>query len=101
MVTIFDIQKDEFSLHDFVDQQISLMKSQKNVIILSEQVSPENDWALFAVEFSDNAIPYGEQILFFKDNRLYMLQYSGGSPQTLDSDQKNDFKFIMDSFEVI
>ena len=101
MLTIFDIQKDEFSLHEFVDQQISLMESQKNTTILFEQVSPENDWALFAVESPDNTAPYGEQLLFFKDNILYMLQYSGESPQTIDFDQKNDFKFIMDSFEVI
>jgi hypothetical protein len=101
MVTIFDIQKDEFDLHEYVDQQISLMESQRDVTIPFEQVSPENDWALFAVESSDGAIPYGEQLLFLKDNRLFMLQYSGDSPQTLDSEQKNDFKFIMDSFEVI
>ncbi len=101
MLTIFDIQKDEFALHEFVDQQISLMKSQKNVTVPFEQISPENDWALFAVESSDNEMPYGEQLLFLKDNRLYMLQYSGESPQDLDSDRKNDFKFIMDSFEVI
>jgi len=101
MLTIFDIQKDEFSLHEYVDQQISLMESQKNITIPFEQLSPENDWALFAVESIGNEIPYGEQLLFLKDNRLYMLQYSGESPQTLDSEQKNDFKLIMDSFEVI
>jgi len=101
MLTIFDIKKDNFDLHEFVDQQISLMESQKNITVPFEQVSPENDWALFAVESSDSGIPYGEQLLFLKDNRLYMLQYSGESPQTLDSDQKNDFKIIMDSFEVI
>ena len=101
MLTIFDIQKDTFSLHEFVDQQISLIESQKNISVEFEQISPDNDWALFAVEASDGTIPYGEQLLFFKDNILYMLQYSGESPQTLDIDQKNDFKFIMDSFEVI
>ncbi len=101
MITIFDIQKDDFSLHEFVDQQISLMESQKNTTIPFEQVSPENDWALFAVKSIDNEISYGEQLLFLKDNRLYMLQYSGDSPQTLSSDQKEDFRFIMDSFEVI
>ena len=101
MLTIFDIQKDEFDLHEFVDQQISLMESQKNITVMSEQVSPENDWALFAVESPDSEISYGEQLLFLKENRLYMLQYSGDSPQTLDPEQKNDFKFIMDSFEVI
>jgi len=101
MLTIFDIKKDDFVLHDFVDQQISLMKSQKNITAPFEQVSPDNDWALFAVESSGSDIPYGEQLLFLQDNRLYMLQYSGESPQTLDSEQINDFKTIMDSFEVI
>ena len=101
MLTIFDIQKDEFDLHEFVDQQIDLMKSKKNITVPFEQVSPENDWALFAVESPDDETPYGEQLLFLKDNRLFMLQYSGEAPQTLDVDQKNDFKFIMDSFEVI
>lgn len=101
MLTIFDLQKDEFSLHEFVDQQISLMESQKNITVPFEQVSPDDDWALFAVESSGSTVPYGEQLLFLKDNRLYMLQYSGESPQTLDSEQINDFKVIMDSFEVI
>jgi hypothetical protein len=101
ILTVFDIQEEEFTLHEFVDQQISLMKSQKNITVQSEQISPENDWALFAIEFSDNTMPYGEQLLFLKDNRLYMLQYFGESPQTLDFVQKNDFKFIMDSFEVV
>ncbi len=101
MLTIFDIQKDEFSLHEFVDQQISLMESQKNITVPFEQVSPDDDWALFAVESSGSTVPYGEQLLFLKDNRLYMLQYSGESQQTLDSEQINDFKVIMDSFEVI
>ncbi|MCV0410107.1 hypothetical protein [Nitrosopumilus sp.] len=100
MLTVFDIKNDEFSLHEFVDQQISEMESQENNIVLFEQVSPNNDWALFAVESSGN-ISYGEQLLFLKENRLYMLQYSGDSPQSMDSDLKNDLKFIMDSFEVI
>ncbi len=100
MLTIFDIKKDGLFLHDFVDQQISLMESQ-NFTVLFEQVSPENDWALFAVESPEKEMPYGEQLLFLKDNRLYMLQYSGASPQALDPIQKNDFRFVMDSFEVI
>ena len=101
MLTIFDIQKGDLDLHEFVDQQISLMESQKNMTVSFEQVSPENDWALFAVESSEKEMPYGEQLLFLKDNRLYMLQYSGASPQTLDPVQKNNFRSVMDSFEVI
>lgn len=100
MVTVFDIQQENFSLHAYIDNQIALMES-KNAIIPFEQVSPQNDWALFAVEISDGTNQYGEQMLFLKDNRLYMLQYSGTSPQSLNSDQKDDFKQIMDSFEVI
>ncbi|AJW69905.1 hypothetical protein [Nitrosopumilus adriaticus] len=100
MVTVFDIRQENFSLHAYIDNQIALMES-KNAIIPFEQVSPQNDWALFAVEVSDRTNQYGEQMLFLKDNRLYMLQYSGTSPQSLDSDQKDDFKQIMDSFEVI
>ena len=101
MLTIFDIQKGNLVLHEFVDQQISLMESQKNLTVSLEQVSPENDWALFAVESSEKEMPYGEQLMFLKDNRLYMLQYSGASPQTLDPVQKNNFRSVMDSFEVI
>lgn len=100
MLTIFDIQKENFSLHEYVDNQIALMKSQKNIVIPLKQVSPKNDWAIFAVELSDSK-QYGEQILFLKENRLYMLQYFGDTPQSLNSKQKNDFQFIMDSFEVI
>ena len=100
MLTIFDIKKESLVLHEFVDQQISLMESQ-NFTVLFEQVSPENNWALFAAESDDEEIPYGEQLLFLKDDRLYMLQYSGISPQALDPVQKNNFRSVMDSFEVI
>ncbi len=101
MITVFDIQKENLSLHEFVDQQISLVESQRNATVVFEQVSPENDWALFALESYDESKQYDEQLLFLKEGRLYMLQYSGESPQVLSSDQKNDFKFILDSFEVI
>ena len=101
MITVFDIPKENFSLHEFVDQQIAQMESQKGIVIPFEQVSPENDWALFAVESSNENKQYDEQLLFLKEDRLYMLQYSGESPQVLNSDQKKDFQSIMDSFEVI
>ena len=99
ILTIFDIQKENFSLHEYVDNQISLMESQ-NIVISFEQVSSEDDWAIFGVEYPyENQ--YGEQLLFLKENRLYMLYYSGDSPESLDVEQINDFKFIMESFEVI
>lgn len=98
IITVFDLQKENFSLHEYVDAQIELMESE-NIQLSFEQVSSEDNWALFAVESSDKQ--YGEQLLFLKENRLYMLQYSGDSPQTLTLEQKNDFRLIMDSFEVI
>ena len=65
MITIFDLQKENFSLHEFVDQQISLMDSQKNITVPFEQISPENDWALFAVETSDEQRTSMESSLLF------------------------------------
>ena len=100
ILTVFDIQQENFSLHDYVDNHIALLES-KNAIIPFEQVSPQDDWALIAIEISDETNPYGEQMLFLKDNRLYMLQYAGASPKSLSSDQKDNFQQIMDSFEVI
>ena len=49
-ITVFDIQQDNFDLHEYIDNQISQMES-KNVKILSEQVSPTNDWAIFAMDW--------------------------------------------------
>jgi len=100
MLTIFDIQQDNFSLHDYVDNQIALIESQ-NIEIPFEQVSPQNDWAIFAIQVINDNEQYGEQLLFLKENKLFILQYSGDSPQILDSDQKKNFQLIMDSFEVI
>ena len=99
LLTIFDIQKEDFSLHEYIDDQISLMESQ-NYDIPFEQVSPDNDWAIFAVDDSASQT-YGEQFLILKENRLYMLQYTGDHPETLSIKQKEDINFIMDSFEVI
>ena len=99
MLTVFDIQKENFSLHEFVDNQIELMETQDWILSL-EQVSPKDDWAIFAMKSSDEK-QYGEQMMFLKENRLYMLQYSGSSPQLLDLETKKDFQYIMESFEVI
>lgn len=102
LITVFDIQKETFQLNEYIENQISLVNSKENSKIIINQVSKSNDWAIFSVYMgTSDEKRYGEQLLFLKDNRLYMLQYSGNSPQTLDSEQKNDFKFIMESFEVI
>jgi hypothetical protein len=101
IITVFDMQVDDFSLDQYVNSQISLIQSQTDAQIPIKQISSENDWTIFAVDSFDQDNSYGEQLLFFKDNRLYMLQYYGSSPQALNSEQKNEFKLIIDSFEVI
>ena len=99
ILSVFDIQKENFSLHEYVDSQIELIEH-KQMNILFEQVSPRDNWAAVAIEFpSENQ--YGEQILFLKENRLFMLQYLGNSPQSLKLDEKKEVQFIMESFEVI
>ena len=99
IITVFDIQTENFSLHEYVDDIISLTESQ-NIEIPFEQVSSEDDWAIFAMSMIDQN-QYGEQLFVVKENRLYMLQYSGDSPDSLNSEQKQDFQYIMESFEVI
>ena len=99
-ITVFDIQQDNFDLHEYIDGQISQMES-KNVKILSEQVSPDNDWAIFAMDGSDVGMRYSEQMLFFKDNRLYMLQYSGDLPELQNLEQRSEIQNVMNSFEVV
>ena len=99
-ITVFDIKRDNFDLHGFVDDLILQMES-NNVKVLSEQVSPDNDWAIFAADGYGSEIDYMEQLLFLKENRLYMLQYFGDSPSMLNSDQISELHSIMDSFEVI
>ena len=99
-ITVFDIRQDNFDLHKYIDKQISDIES-SDVKVLTEQVSSKNDWAIFTFDGPDAGMSYGEQMLFFKENRLYMLQYFGNSPDLLNSAQKSELQFIMDSFEVI
>ena len=99
-ITVFDIPQDNFDLHEYIDGQISQLESE-NVTILSEQVSPTNDWAIFAMDGTDAGMGYSEQMLFFKDNRLYMLQYSGDLPEVQSSEQRSEIQKVLDSFEVI
>lgn len=99
-ITVFDIQQDNFDLHEYIDGQISQLES-KNVIVMSEQVSPANDWAIFAMDGSDVGMGYSEQMLFFKDNRLYMLQYSGVLPELQSPEERSEIQNVLNSFEVI
>lgn len=101
LITVFDISQENFQLSDFVENQIRQMKLVSNIKTPIKQVSPSNDWAIFSMDNGSNVdYSYGEQMLFFKDGRLYMLQYSGNSPENITESDKLDFRFIMNSFEV-
>ena len=99
-ITVFDIQQDNFDLHEFIDMQIS--QAEKNgAKALAEQVSPKNDWAIFSMDGSDAGMGYTEQVLFFKDNRLYILQYLGDLPELQSSKQISEIRNVLNSFEAI
>lgn len=102
MVSVFDVQSENFQLKDYVANQITLIDINEDVKIPIKAVSQSNDWAIFSVDMKTIAGDiYAEQLLFLKDNRLYMLQYSGKSPESLTESEKSDFNSILDSFEVL
>lgn len=103
LITVFDVQKEDFKLDDYVENQILQMTLKEDVKIPLKQISQSNDWAIFAIDKQgvNFESKYGEQMLFLKNNLLYMLQYSGNSPENLTELEKSDFRLILDSFEVL
>jgi hypothetical protein len=101
MIAIFDVSAQDFVLESFIDSQIDQMKSQIDVNVPIKQISDSQDWAIFAMEIPTENWNYGEQVLFLKDNKLFMLQYSGQNPNNLTLEKKSEYLSIIDSFEVI
>lgn len=103
LITVFDVQKEDFKLDDYVENQILQMTLKEDVKIPLKQISQSNDWAIFAIDKQgvNFESKHGEQMLFLKNNLLYMLQYSGNSPENLTELEKSDFRLILDSFEVL
>ena len=101
MVTVFDVSSQDFALEPYIDSQINQMQSQIDVNVPIKQISDSKDWAIFAMEIPTENWNYGEQVLFLKDNRLFMLQYSGQNPNNLTFEKKSEYLSIIDSFEVI
>ena len=78
------------------------MKNTLDVDIPIKQVSDLNDWAIFGVNtHSKTQDSYGEQLLYFMNNRLYMLQYTGLPPSELSTEIKSEYLSIIDSFEIL
>ncbi|MEJ2259205.1 MAG: hypothetical protein P8X78_01620 [Nitrosopumilaceae archaeon] len=101
MITVFDVSSQDFALEPYIDSQINQMQSQIDVNVPIKQISDSKDWAIFAMEIPTENWNYGEQVLFLKDNRLFMLQYSGQNPNNLTFEKKSEYLSIIDSFEVI
>ncbi|MGD2106012.1 MAG: hypothetical protein PVH93_00225 [Nitrosopumilaceae archaeon] len=101
MITVFDVSAQDFALEPYIDSQISQLQSQIDVNVPIKQISDSQEWAIFAMEIPTENWNYGEQVLFLKDNRLFMLQYSGQNPNNLTIEKKSEYLSIIDSFEVI
>ncbi|MGD8708321.1 MAG: hypothetical protein PVI88_06520 [Nitrosopumilaceae archaeon] len=101
MITVFDVSSQDFALEPYIDSQINQMQSQIDVNVPIKQISDSKDWAIFAMEIPTENWNYGEQVLFLKDNRLFMLQYSGQNPNNLTLEKKSEYLSIIDSFEMI
>lgn len=102
LITVFNIQKENFQLNEYIESQIILMDSKLKSKIMINQVSRSNDWAIFSVDMgTTDENRYGEQLLYFNDGKFYMLQYSGNSPDNLSALERSNYQLIMDSFEVI
>jgi hypothetical protein len=95
------VSSQDFALEPYIDSQISQLQSQIDVNVPIKQISDSQEWAIFAMEIPTENWNYGEQVLFLKDNRLFMLQYSGQNPNNLTIEKKSEYLSIIDSFEVI
>jgi hypothetical protein len=101
LITVFDIPEKNFELDSYIDSQISQMEIQTNVNVPIKQISVSNEWAIFAMETPTEKWNYGEQVLLLKENRLYMLQYTGQNPGQVGYETKSEYLSVIDSFELI
>jgi hypothetical protein len=74
---------------------------QTEVEVPIKQISLEKNWAIFAMKIPGENWNYGEQILFLKDGKLFMLQYSGPSPDRTSNEKKLEYLTIIDSFHAL
>ena len=101
MVAVFDLVVDDFDLESYIESQIGQAASHEKDEVKIKQVSASNDWAIFGIKHDAPQAHYGEQLLFLKDNRLYMILYYGEPPEELTKDEYFEHNQIMDSFEVV
>ena len=100
MITVTAIPED-FELDRFVNLQIAQLEMQTDVEVPKKEISLDKDHAVFAMKIPTENWSYGEQVLFLKDGKLFMLQYSGQDPDNIDYEKGLEYRAIMDSFEAI
>jgi hypothetical protein len=101
MISVVQIPDDDFDLDFFVRSQIAQLEMQTEVEVPIKQISLEKNWAIFAMKIPGENWNYGEQILFLKDGKLFMLQYSGPSPDRTSNEKKLEYLTIIDSFHAL
>lgn len=100
MITVSTIP-DDFELDRFVNLQIAQLEMQTDVEVPKKEISLDKDHAVFAMKIPTENWNYGEQVLFLKDGKLFMLQYSGQDPDSINYEKGLEYRAIMDSFETI
>jgi hypothetical protein len=102
-IAVFDISElDENSLVDYVDAQLKWIMANFDAKLKLKEVSPNKQWAIFGIEVNqNNQVLYGEQILEIRNDKLYMIQYTGILPEKMQAEKLQEFRIIIDSFKII
>ncbi|MFB5608642.1 MAG: hypothetical protein ACE5Q5_00275 [Nitrosarchaeum sp.] len=102
-VAVFDISElDENSLVDYVDAQLEWIMANFDAKLKLKEISPNKQWAIFGIEVKqNNQVLYGEQILEIRNDKLYMIQYTGILPEKMQAEKLKEFRIILDSFKTI
>lgn len=100
MITVTSIPED-FELDRFVNLQIAQLEMQTDVEVPKKEISLDKDHAVFAMKIPTENWSYGEQVLFLKDGKLFMLQYSGQDPDSINYEKGLEYRAIIDSFKTI
>lgn len=91
------------TLSEYIDWQIELGRCcfGENILVLSKDTSRSQDWARFtALRETHELTLYSEQILQIKGERLYAIQYTGRTLESVPA-LKGEVEEIMSSFRIL
>ncbi len=73
-----------------------------DAVTVNKESSLDKDWGIYEAEFEDkDGKGYGTQIIIIKNEKVYLIQSMGLHSDIMQTDQKENFRFIIDSFEII